>query len=279
MLRGAALLTLATTLSACSTLAISEPTPTPTTSAGPATAETLPPPTTTTASPSGAGGQQSVATLDGGNGTAKALVLAEKALPAGWQDSTPRDTGGYRMTVCGVDLEPNAPLDGAQKRWQYSASGPFLEQHVRVYTGDTAAAVVARLQKAIPGCTTYTSTEGGSSATYRVSKLTVPGTDAGIVTWRQRLPLPAPAPATTSATSGASQQASPTRATQRRTDTGNGAASPAANSSPAAGPELVQDVAVTRRGSSVVLLASYAVNQTPQPEVLANAVGALGPSS
>lgn len=274
LLRGPAPVAAALTLSACSALGLSAPTPTPTatTPAGPATVETLAPTTAaTTASPTG-GGRQSIATLDGGNGMAKKLVLDDKAVPAGWQDSTPRETGGYRMSVCGVDLEPNAPLDGAQKRWQYSASGPFLEQHVRVYTGGAAAAVVARLKKAVPGCTTYTSTEGGSRATYQVQKLTVPGADGGIVTWRQRLRLPAPAPATSpTATTG---EASPSRPT---TPTTTATAAPTA-ASPAAGPELVQDVAVTRRGSSVVLLASYAVNQSPQPEVLATAVRALGPS-
>lgn len=253
----------AVSLSACSVFGVSAPTPSPTatTPLGAPTAETMPPttsPTSTGPAPSGTpSGQQAIATLQGGNGMARKLILGDKAVPAGWQDSTPRETGGYRMTVCGVDLEPSAPLDGAQTRWQYSPNGPFLEQHVRVYSGGTARAVVGALEKAIPRCSQYTSTDGQTSATYRVERLVVPGAGAGVVTWRQRLTLPAPQPATTAATSPAA---------------------PTPTATPAA-PVLIQDVAVTRRGSSVVLLASYSVNAAPQPEVLATAVRALGPGS
>lgn len=263
----AATVSLSVSLAACSVFGVSAPTPSPTVTAplGAPTAETMPPTTSPTssgpsASPTSSGGQQAIATLQGGNGMARTLVLGDKAVPAGWQDSTPRETGGYRMTVCGVDLEPSAPLDGAQKRWQYSANGPFLEEHVRVYSGGTARAVVGALQRAIPRCTQYTTTDGQTSATYRVERLAVPGADAGVVTWRQRLTLPAPQPAATTATSPAT------------------APVPTATATTAA-PVLIQDVAVTRRGSSVVLLASYSVNTPPQPEVLATAVRALGPSS
>lgn len=264
----------AAALAGCSVLGVNAPVPSPAqTPEGAATVETMPPATSassTAATPSG--GQQSIATLEGGNGMARPLILGAKAVPAGWQDSTPRETGGYRMTICGVDLEPNAPLDGAQARWQYSPSGPFLEQHVRVYSGGTARAVVGALAAAIPRCTQYTSTDGRTSATYRVEKLSVPGADSGFVTWRQRLTLPEPAPATTTpATSATSATALPTTPTPASTPTATtGAAQPA--------PVLVQDVAVTRRGSSVILLASYAVSTSPQPEVLATAVRALGPS-
>lgn len=202
------------------------------------------------------GGQQGVATMTGGNGMGRKLILGAGAVPAGWTDSTPRETGGYRMTICGVDLEPSAPIDGAQKRWQNTPSGPFLEQHVRVYADRTAANVVSALAQAVPACRGYTAVDAsGGSASYVVEKLTVPGADSGFVTWRQRLTLPAPQPATT-----------PT--------------DPSASAPPAASPApvLIQDVAVTKRGTSVILLASYAVDTPPQPQVLATAVRAVGPS-
>ncbi len=225
-----------------------------------ATAEMMPSPSgssasaspeTATSSGPAADATPPVATMTGGNGMGSKLILGPAAVPAGWQVSTPRETGGYRMTLCGVDLEPNAPIDGAQKRWQNSPTGPFLEQHVRVYADKTATAVVSGLAKAIPGCRGYTAADAsGGSATYTVEQLKVAGAPAGFVTWRQRLTLPAPQPASS---------ASP--------------GSPAPRT--AASPVLYQDVAVTRWGSSVVLLASYSVGQPPQPQILAGAVRAL----
>lgn len=162
-----------------------------------------------------------------------------------------------------------------QKRWQVSANGPFLEQHVRVYTGGTAAAVVAALQRAIPGCRSYTVADGGGTAVYRVEPLRVAGAGDDIVSWRQRLTLPAPpAPTTTVEPTAA---ASPTSPTTLPTATATGTPVPSPTTAQQPAPVLVQDVAVTRRGSSVVLLASYSINQPPQADVLATAVKALGP--
>ena len=206
---------------------------------------------TAVTSPATSGGSSQIATMSGGNGLARRLVLGTGAVPAGWQVAAPRDSGGYRMTICGVDIEPNAPVDGAQKRWQQTATGPFLEQHVRVYGDKTAATVVERLRRAVPGCSSYTATDAsGGSGSYRVSQLPVAGTRPGTVSWRQSLRLPGLGSPT-----GTSGTSTPTPA--------------------ASGPLLIQDVAVTRKGSSVVLLASYSVNVTPQPQVLTTAVAAL----
>ncbi|GAB96732.1 hypothetical protein BJY21_003013 [Kineosphaera limosa] len=264
-------------LASCSALGLQAPVATPgvTTPLGAPTVETLEPQTPTQIpSPTGAGGQQSAGTMPGGNGMAQVLVLGDEAVPPGWVDATPRETGGYRMSVCGVDLEPTSPLDGAQRRWQLSANGRFLEQHVRVYTGGTAAAVVANLQRAIPSCTSYTTRDGGGTATYRVERLRVAGAGADIVAWRQKLTLPRAVPQSTQAPTA---PASPTSPTALPTAAATTAAAPTTAVEPAQSHELIQDVAVTRRGSSVVLLASYSIDQAPQADVLATAVKALGP--
>lgn len=241
------------------------PSPTTTQSATPSAAATA-----TTTSPAAA--PTKVATLSGGNGSALALVIPAAGLAAGWRDTEPRDTGGYRMSVCGVDLEPVNPVDGAQKRWQASAAGPFVEQHVRVYADGTARGVVAALKKAIPRCRSYEATDAqGGSSSYTVSQLALRGVGNQTVAWRQRVAVPAATPAPSAAATtraGATPAATP-------------AAPPAAPTTPstagsvAPAPVVVQDVAVTRRGTSIVLVSSYAVNAVPQADVLARAVRAI----
>ncbi len=159
------------------------------------------------------------------------------------------------MSVCGVDLEPSSPLDGAQRRWQASAAGPYLEQHVRVYTDTTARDVLARLARALPTCIRYTATDSaGGSSSFTVERLSLPSASAQSVTWRQRLVPPA---ATATAAAPASPASPAATSTRSPTPTGT---------PPAA--QLVQDVAVSRVGSSIVLLAAYAVDATPNERVL-----------
>lgn len=190
----------------------------------------------------------SVARLPGGNGSATPLLVPTSALPTGWTATPARDTRGYRMTVCGVDLEPSDPVDGAQQNWQASAAGPYLEQHVRVYADDTAATVTKALASKIPDCTTYTAKDGdGGQSTFTVEKLSLDGAPAGVVAWRQRVRIPVPGSAT-----GTS---SPTTA------------------------EVVQDVAVRRTGASVVLLNAYGVGKNPDDAVLVDALKAIGSPS
>lgn len=192
-------------------------------------------PATSGATPSPA--DTNIATLQGGSGASKVLVLPDSAAPAGYQAVPARDTGSYRMSVCGVDLEPSVPVDGAQKRWQ--SGNDYLEEHVRTYSDKTAQNVLVALRSALPTCTTYTN----GSSTYTVEKLAMPKAATDTVGWRQRLTLPAqPAP-----TSTASPTAAPTPQTPH---------------------VLIQDVAVTAKGTSIVLLASYAVDVAPQPQVL-----------
>lgn len=270
---------IAPTLAGCSAFGgLPTPTPSAPTPTAIATAEMMPSasPTATSApanpTATATGGQASIATMTGGNGMGRRLVLGAGAVPPGWSDSTPRETGGYRMTICGVDLEPSAPIDGAQKRWQNSPNGPFLEQHVRVYADQTASTVLNGLARAIPSCPGYTATDSsGGSATYTVEPLSVPGA-SGFVTWRQKLTLPQPTAAATT------QVPSPIPSATALTTPTTVAPSPTASAATAAlAPVLIQDVAVTKRGTSIILLASYSVGATPQPQVLETAVKAVGP--
>jgi|GEM_PF-1717044 len=188
-----------------------------------------------------------VARMKGGNGAATPLLVPTSALPSGWTATKARDTRGYRMTVCGVDLEPTEPVDGAQQNWQRSIAGPYLEQHVRVYPDATATKVVAALGKKIPDCRSYTAKDAKGKSTFAVEKLTLKGAPSGTVAWRQKVPLFVPV-------AGATPSASPTMRSV----------------------EVVQDVAVRRVGAAVVLLNAYAVEKNPDDAVLVTALSHAG---
>lgn len=257
-------------LGACAPGGDPETTVTETVIDGPTTAttpETSPSPATpTTSTTPTAPDPTEVSTLPGGNGMALPLLLSENFLPAAWSITTPRDSGGFRMTICGVDIEPAEPIDAAAKRWQQTPTGPFLEQHVRVYDNSTARDVLAALKAAIPGCRQYTATDAkGGASSFAVSPLTLRSADRNTIQWRQRL-LPAGTGAATSPaapTSPATQAAPSTPATSAPTA-----------GSPAELPVLTQDVVVARIGSSTVMLVSYAVDQTPSVALLDAALSA-----
>lgn len=221
------------------------PTVGPTDQASPAGTTSPSEPTTPTDGATDTG--DTVARMKGGNGTATPLLVPTSVLPSGWTATKARDTRGYRMTVCGVDLEPTEPVDGAQQNWQASIAGPYLEQHVRVYPDATATKVVAELAKKIPGCTTYTAKDGKGTSTFAVEKLALKGAPSGTVAWRQKVPLYVPV-------AGATPSAPPTL---RRV-------------------EVVQDVAVRRVGAAVVLLNAYAVEKNPDDAVLVTALTHAG---
>lgn len=115
------------------------------------------------------------------------LLISTRDLPEGWGDSNSQGVD-YRVTVCGVDLEPAAPVKAISVRFSRGPLGPFLEQHVRVYDDDVASGVVEQLQEALPDCTEYEA-EGnrpnGPTARFDVEPLTVAGAPSGSVAWRQ----------------------------------------------------------------------------------------------
>lgn len=230
-------------------------TPTPSAATPPtATAQTTGVTTPPSPTASGSTVPDSVARMTGGNGSALPLLIPTSALPTGWTAMPARDTRGYRMTVCDVDLEPVEPVDGAQQNWHSPSGDTFLEQHVRVYPDDTAATVVKALATKIPRCTGYTAKDSsGGQSTFTVEKLTLKDAPEGVVAWRQRVDVPVPAPATAAATA-----------------TGSPAPTPSATTT-----QVVQDIAVLRSGASVVLVDAYGTTRDPDDAALVTALKAL----
>lgn len=153
----------------------------------------------------------------------------------------PRRLDAYRMTICGVDLEPAKPLATGQRNWGRTTSGPYIEQHVRLYEGDTASTVIGGLATTMPTCTGYTATDDRGTSSFTVEPLTVPDAPKGTVAWRQRVAVAVPGPT------------APTNT------------------------QIVQDVAVVRRGAAVVLFNSYAVGGAGDVAALSAALNAAIP--
>lgn len=109
-------------------------------------------------------------------------------LPGTWRDSEPPGPG-FKQLVCGVDIEPQKPVDGGAIRYSQGGLGPFLAQHVRIHSDAmTPAAVVRDLKASLPGCTSYeTKGNKADSPTVRfdVEPLEVAGLPANAVAWRQ----------------------------------------------------------------------------------------------
>lgn len=159
-------------------------------------------------------------------------LIEVDALPPGWRDSNAQGID-YRVTVCGIDLEPLEPQQATSVRFSEGPVGPFLEQHVRIYDTDVVADVVAELRDALAGCTSYEA-QGSSltspTARFSVEPLTVEGlTDSGVA-WRQTSEGDLP---------------------------------------------VTSDIVLLDRGPVSVLLMSYVVRGTPDPEVLRQAVAAV----
>lgn len=115
------------------------------------------------------------------------FLISAGDLPEGWRDSNSQGID-YRVTVCGVDLEPQDPVRATSIRFSQGSVGPFLEQHVRVYDRDVASGVIAELSEALPGCDSYEAAgtaEGSPTATFTVEPLEVPGAPEDSVAWRQ----------------------------------------------------------------------------------------------
>jgi hypothetical protein len=114
-------------------------------------------------------------------------LIDSGVLPQGWRDSNSQGVD-YRVTVCGVDLEPEPPAFATSARFSQGPVGPFLEQHVRVYRRDVVSGVIGQLEKALPGCSRYTArgtSADSPTATFTVEPLRVEGAPAQSVSWRQ----------------------------------------------------------------------------------------------
>jgi hypothetical protein len=115
------------------------------------------------------------------------FLITAADLPEGWRDSNSQGVD-YRVTVCGVDIEPQPPARATSIRFSQGSVGPFLEQHVRVYDDDVASGVITGLREALPGCGSYEATgsaEGSPTAAFTVEPLIVDGAPEDSVAWRQ----------------------------------------------------------------------------------------------
>lgn len=117
----------------------------------------------------------------------KAQLISADALPDGFRDSTGA-APGYRLTLCGVDLEPTPASDQAAARFAVSEIGPFVEQRVRRYPDDSQERVLTALAAALRACTS-TVVQDPSRPTQRTS-LSISPLDVGdyadqSVAWHQ----------------------------------------------------------------------------------------------
>lgn len=115
--------------------------------------------------------------------------VSGKDLPGTWRESSPPGAG-FKQLVCGVDIEPQKPVDGGAIRYSQGGLGPFLAQHLRIHSdATTPAAVVRDLKASLPGCTSY-ETKGNKSDSptvrFDVEPLEVEGLPANAVAWRQQ---------------------------------------------------------------------------------------------
>ena len=155
-------------------------------------------------------------------------------LPTGWRVSNPGGDG-YHTTFCGVDMEPVAAVDSARYRYSKGPVGPFLEQHIRSYAGNTAAEVIGAVQAALPECREFDAAGDDNNPTVRftvapvkLSSAAASGPDT--VAWRQK---------------------------------------------PADGSGVVSDVVLTRRGTTAVLLVAYSLRDEPDRAALTAALAAV----
>lgn len=88
------------------------------------------------------------------------MLLPEGSLGEGWRLSDPPQPG-FRLTVCGVDIEPEKPLGVALRRFAKTGIGPFVVQHVEAHREGLADDVVTKVRAALPSCTSFSS--GGES--------------------------------------------------------------------------------------------------------------------
>jgi len=118
------------------------------------------------------------------------LIIGKDVLPGvpEWRDSA-QQSDAFRLTVCGVDLEPKAAASTARARFSQSPVGPFLEEYVRVHDDGTASKVLTELAAAVPGCSRYSAKgnlPSSPEAEFTVTPFPGEGLPEGAVAWRQR---------------------------------------------------------------------------------------------
>ncbi|MGN6299603.1 MAG: hypothetical protein ACTHN8_00735 [Angustibacter sp.] len=117
---------------------------------------------------------------------AQALLVSASDLPDGFRDSGGQSPG-YAQQVCGVDIEPTAPVRTADARFSQGPLGPFVEQRVRVYADDSATAMMARLRRALATCDHYDLPASATAPAARIDvrPLSLPTFGEESLAWRQ----------------------------------------------------------------------------------------------
>lgn len=117
----------------------------------------------------------------------RASLITADALPAGFRDST-GVAPGYRLTLCGVDLEPTPASDHVATRFAVSEIGPFVEQRVRRYPDDSQQRVLTAMAAALRTCTTTAAEDPsrpGQRTTFVITPLDVGRFADQSVAWHQ----------------------------------------------------------------------------------------------
>lgn len=139
-----------------------------------------------TTSSAGAGAQDHPPATTTPGGTHAQLISAD-VLPGGFRDST-GVSPGYRLTLCGVDLEPTPAVDHSAARFAVSEIGPFVEQRVRRYPDDSQERVLTAMASALRTCTTSVAEDPahpGQRTTFAITPLDVGRYADQSVAWHQ----------------------------------------------------------------------------------------------
>lgn len=140
-------------------------------------------PTTTSPVDAGEPGQ-----MPGGDGTALGLVPEVLELPPDWS-AAPPDGPHYRTEVCGVQLDPQQPVDAVQRRWAY-LDAEYLESEVHLFADDRGRQAAAAALEAVASCPGYGVAEDGSETALGAGELDVtvtqvPGAPDGWAVWSE----------------------------------------------------------------------------------------------
>lgn len=126
----------------------------------------------------------------------RGLLITADSLPADFRAST-GESRAYRFTLCGVDLEPTAPVATSSARFAQSEIGPFVEQRVRRYADDSQREVISAMRAALTTCTTTVATDPAdpqSRTTFTMRSLDLRQFGEDSVAWRQQVDGDRPIP-------------------------------------------------------------------------------------
>lgn len=115
-------------------------------------------------------------TRDAAEESASRILLRPTEVPGGTGKAGGPVTGGFRDTICGVDLEPHRPAAAFNARLQLDGGAQVI-QSARPIGATRAKEIVAGLKKALASCTSYTTESGEDAGTYTVKPITFANPD------------------------------------------------------------------------------------------------------